>query len=144
MSQERCRQLIESRLEQWAAINDIRVCFQKMRFAPPPLDKPERYRHLRCFQLPARTITEDLEGTHKLFSGVFAINIITPKFRGPAEPARIVAKLDALFPMNLLIIGGSGFELTIVSPLTESAIVEGDADDTTPTSFVYEARTISS
>lgn len=141
MSQLRCRQLIESRIAQWAELNDIRVAFQKQSFTAPPIDKPEQYSHIRCFQLPATTDTEDLEGTHKVYRGVFAMNIITAKGRGPAEAGRIVAELDGLFTMNLLLTATDGFECSVVSPLTESSIIEGDVDDTTPTSFEYEART---
>ncbi|HEY0684763.1 MAG TPA: phage tail terminator-like protein [Steroidobacter sp.] len=141
MSQIRCRQLIESRLAQWAELNDIKVGYQKQTFTPPPIDKTDQYRHIRCFQLPARTGTEDLEGTHKVYRGVFAINVITPKGRGPAEAGAIVAQLEDLFPTNLLLTAADGFECNIVSPLTESAVIEGDVDDTTPTSFEYEART---
>lgn len=141
MSQLRCRQLIEARLQQWAELNDIKVGYQKKKFTRPPIDKPDQYRHIQCFQLPARTDAEDLEGTHKVYRGVFAMNVITPKGRGQAEAGAIVAQLDDLFPMNLPLTAADGFECSIVSPLSESAIVEGDVDDTTPTSFEYEART---
>lgn len=142
MTQLRCRQLIEARLEQWALINDIPLGVQSKLFKKPPLDKPDQYRHILGFQLPGRTVTEDMEGTHELFPGVYAINIITPKYRGPAEGGRIVGQLKGLFKANLDLTAEDGFTVTIVSPLTDSAIIEGDVDDTTPTSFEYQARTI--
>jgi hypothetical protein len=136
------RQLIESRLQTWAESNDIPVAFQKKNFTPPPLTNPDAYTHIRCFLLPASTGSNDLAGAHRVYRGVFAMNIITAKGGGAARGGTVSRMLNDLFSLNLRLSATDGFTVQIVTPVSEFQLIEGDTDDTLPTSFQYEAHEI--
>lgn len=138
------RQLLESRLLTWAEANDIRVAFQGQSFTPPVLSpsNPDGYTHIRNFLLPASTGSDDLAGAHRVYRGVCANNIITAKGGGAARSGMIAGMLADIFTLNLRLAANDGFTVQIVTPLSEAQLIEGDVDDTLPTSFQYEAHEI--
>ncbi|WP_010486933.1 phage tail terminator-like protein [Pseudomonas sp. S9] len=138
MSQSLIRQLFESRLASWAAarVPSIRVAYQDVEFTPA---SGEIY--LRCFVLPSSTGSEDLEGVHKIYVGVWQVNIVTPSGSGMGAAESLAAELQALFPNNLPLTSGS-FTVSVRTPLSIAQGLPDGLNTITPTSLTYRADTI--
>ncbi|MEE4465711.1 phage tail terminator-like protein, partial [Azotobacter chroococcum] len=110
MSNRLIRSLYEQRLAAWAAARSLPVAWQNVPFTPPASGI-----YLRAFLLPADTDSLDLEGAHRLYTGVFQISIVAPNGNGSGDAEQPAADLDAEFPQNLRLTSGA-FAVQIVSP----------------------------
>lgn len=111
----------------------LRVAFEDTVFTP---NSGETY--LRCFTLPARTASNDLEGIHRLYTGVWQVNIIKPSNGGAGTASAIADELEALFPQNLQLIDGT-FMVAVNEPMGPGPlIIEGNIS-TIPVSCRYRA-----
>lgn len=104
MSTTKVRKLFETRLKNWASARSpaLRVAFEDVAFTP---NAGETY--LRCFTLPARTGSDDLQGIHRLYTGVWQVNIVKPSNGGVGSLSAIADELETLFPQNLQLTDGS-------------------------------------
>ncbi|WP_313398196.1 phage tail terminator-like protein [Stenotrophomonas sp.] len=134
MSNKLCRQVIESRLAAWAAAQTpaLPVAWQNVRFTEPAGT------YLRAFLLPADTGSDDLAGVHRLYRGVYQINVCAPINAGPGEAEKVAAELAALFPNNLQL-PATDLTLQVISPVSAGASAQPEDRYVLPVSFRYRA-----
>ncbi|WP_440466874.1 phage tail terminator-like protein [Pseudomonas sp. YH-1] len=139
MSQKTIRALYEGRLKTWAAARApaLRIAYQNVPFDPPADGKT----YLRCFLLPADSDSEDLEGVHEAFFGVFQISIVTKSGTGTGEAGGIADELRTLFPNNLPL-SKSAFTVFIRTPCSQGPAIQDSDIITIPVSFEYRADVI--
>jgi hypothetical protein len=97
--------------------------------------------YLRAFLLPAITGSNDLAGQHRVYRGVYQINVVAPIGLGPGAVEGIADELAALFPLNLRMTV-AGFAAQVIAPVTAA---QGGQDESTfvlPVSFQYRADTV--
>ncbi|MDG9780267.1 phage tail terminator-like protein [Metapseudomonas otitidis] len=138
MSNKLIRAMLEKRLKDWAAARSptIRVAYEGL-----PFDPGAGETYLRSFVLPATTGSEDLEGAHRRYEGVWQVSVITPSGDGAIVKALgIEDELAALFTNNLKMTK-SGFDIYIRSPMASSAPIVDSMNTTLPISCRYRADT---
>ena len=142
MSDAIIRQILEGRLKTWADARSpaLKVAWQNKKFDPPSTT------YLRAFLLPARTRSLDVAGKHRVYTGVFQVDIVTPANAGSADPGSITAELDTLFPVVNGDGGGrytaSGITVSVTLPITQGSALPGTGTSITPTYFQYRADVI--
>lgn len=135
--------MLEIRLKAWADARGLPLQLKNQDFTPPNNAKAEDNQYLRAFLLPAQTVNLFLDGTHKLYRGVFQIDVVTPRGIGSAAAIAVIAGLIVLFPTNLRLTNLEGFTVQQLSPLSEGPGLEGASDYIAPLSFTYRADTVS-
>lgn len=83
MSKRQIRTAFESRLNAWANSQSpaIPTAWENISFTPA---KP----YLRAFLVPASTDSIDLEGKHRMYTGIFQVNIVGEPGKGPPRSRR--------------------------------------------------------
>ncbi len=135
MSHKIIRSLFEMRLAAWAAEHGLRVAYQAVSFTPEP---DETY--LSAFTLPAGTNTDTLAGDHRVYTGVFQINVVTPVGNGTGDAEGLVDKLGDLFPAFLRL-KRDDFEVMVLTPVEPGPPITGDTTQTVSASFQYRSDT---
>jgi hypothetical protein len=135
MSHKIIRSLFEMRLAAWAADRGLRVAYQGVNFTPA---SDETY--LSAFMLPAGTNTETLAGDHRVYTGVFQINVVTPVGNGTGDAEGLVDELAELFPAFLRLMQDT-FEVIVMTPVEPGPPITGDTTLTVSASFQYRADT---
>ena len=136
MSNKKCRQAIEARLNTWAAARSpaLQIAWENKPFTAPTGT------YLRATLLPADTGSDDLAGAHRRYMGVYQIDVMAPISTGPGAAEGIVDELATLFPLNLQITV-TGLMLQVISPVTAAHGAQ-DADRyVLPVWFSYRADT---
>ncbi|MDV7209906.1 DUF4128 domain-containing protein [Azotobacter beijerinckii] len=133
MSNRLIRSLYEQRLASWAAARSLQVAWQNVPFTPPATGI-----YLRAFLLPANTDSLDLEGAHRLFTGIFQVSIVAPNGKGSGAAEQLAVDLDALYPNNLRLASGD-FSVQIITPCSQGPAIPGDISYMIPVSFTYRA-----
>lgn len=138
MSNKLCRRAIETRIATWAAARApaLAVAFENVAFTPV-----QGSPYLRVFLLPSDTDSSDLAGSHRLYHGVYQVNIVAPSAGGPGVAEGIEDEIAALFPLNLRI-AVPGLTVQVSSPVTASSGVSDPTGYIVPVSFQYRADTI--
>jgi hypothetical protein len=138
MSDRLIRAAFESRLNTWANERNpkLPIAFEDVAFTPPT----DGGTYLQAFLLPARTDSQDLEGVHTAFFGVFQVSIVTAAGNGRGAASAIADELRTVFPNNLDLTQG-GLTVYVRSPLSTASAIAGDTTTTMPTSFQYRADT---
>lgn len=136
MSQKAIRALYEGRLNTWAKarVPALPVAFQNAAFT-----KPSTGSYLRAFLLPNDTDSRYLEGTDRVYMGVFQVSIVAPLNGGPAVAEGILSELDALFPAYLDLT--STLKVTTITPLSAAPAQQEPDAYVIPASFSYRATT---
>ena len=96
--------------------------------------------YLRAFTLPAVTGSNTLGGDHRLYQGVFQINIVAPSGKHRTEASGIVDELAALFPLNLRI-PRAGLVSLVMTPVAPGPGIPDGNTFTVSASFQYRADT---
>ena len=135
MSTKLIRSLYEQRLAMWAAARSLPVAWQNVPFTPPASGI-----YLRAFLLPATTDSLDIEGAHRLYTGVFQVSTVAQSGQGSGAAEQIAADLAELFPLNLRLTSGS-FIVQILSPCSRGPAVQDGSSYMIPVSFRYRADT---
>jgi len=135
MSHKIIRSLFEMRLAAWAADRELRVAYQGVNFTP---NSDETY--VSAFVLPAGTSTETLAGDHRVYTGVFQINVVTPVGNGTGDAEGLVDELAELFPAFLRL-KQDDFEVIVLTPVEPGPPITGDTTLTVSASFQYRADT---
>lgn len=127
----------ESRLLAWARarVPKLKVVAENETYTPTAGET-----YLRAFTLPAVTASNTLSGDHRLYTGVFQVNIITPSGKYRTEASGIVDELAALFPLNLRIERG-GLVALVMTPVAPGPGIPDGNTFTIPASFQYRADT---
>lgn len=133
MTQKRIRSLLESRLATWAATKSLPVAYQGAKFSPPVT------RWLRATLLPANTDSQFIEGTDRVYRGVWQMSLFVPAGSGSGDAETLVAELETLYPNNLRLTV-SAFVLQTLTPLSAGRAVEEPDWYSIPMSLQYEAR----
>lgn len=137
MSHKQIRSLYEQRLAGWAEAREptLRVAYQNAAFTP---NDDETY--LQVYLLPALTASNTLAGDHHLYTGTFQVSVITPSGGGEGAAEGIVVELAELFPVNLRI-SRDGFEVLVLTPVSQGPAVPNGTTQSVSASFTYRADT---
>lgn len=135
MSHKIIRSLFEQRLTEWAAARKLRIAYQGVRFNPDP---DETY--LAAFTLPAGTSANTLAGDHRVYTGVFQVNIITPAGNGAGDAEGLADELAELFPVYLRL-SQADFRVMVLTPVEPGPAVQADNTLSVSASFQYRADT---
>jgi hypothetical protein len=133
MSHQIIRRIYEQQLATWAAPRGWRIAYQGVAFEP---GDDETY--LRAFTLPAGTDTQTLEGTDRVYTGVFQISVVAPAGNGTGDVEGLVDDLDDLFPTFLRLQQGD-FEVMVLTPVEPGPAIVDDTTLTVSASFQYRA-----
>lgn len=138
MSEKIIRSIYEARLAAWAAAHSpaLKVAYENVDFTPPA----DGSTYLRCFLLPANTDSQDLQGIHEAFLGVFQVNIVAKAGAGLGAAKGIADELRALFPNNLRLTK-SGLTVQSISPCSQGPAQQDTNTATVPVWFNYRADT---
>lgn len=138
MSTEAVRSILETRLSVWAAgrSEPLRVAWENAAFKP---SQGETY--LRAFLLPAQTLSEDLQGAHRGYVGIFQVSIVRPVGTGRGPALGIAAELNQLFPVNGRYTSGA-VTVQIITPASAGPGIQEPESFAAPVSLQYRADTI--
>lgn len=140
MSHRIVRTMLEAQLTTWAKARTpaLRVEYQGQPFKPS-VDEV----YLRAFLLPASTNSITLEGTDRVFIGVFQVSVVAPAGKGTGMAEGVSEELEQLFPNGLRLSKGA-LDLITLTPLEVGPAIIADTTLTIPTSFQYRAEIDSS
>ncbi|MEW7854798.1 MULTISPECIES: DUF4128 domain-containing protein [Pseudomonas] len=132
------RSLFEKRLKAWAdaRIPKLPIAFENVPFTAPT----DGSAYLKAFLLPGDTDSEDLEGRHTSYRGVFQVSVVTKAGNGRGSDGLIAEELQALFPNNLEL-SKSGFSVFVRSPMATASALQSDTTSTLPLRLTYRADT---
>lgn len=135
MSTKLVRQLFETRLATYMAarVPALRINFEDVAFTPLAGET-----YLRCFTLPSRTDSVDLEGKHRLYTGIWQVSIVKPSNGGLGVAYGIVDELEMLFPVNLQLTSGS-FVVSVITPMGPGPLITDTNTSTIPVYCTYRA-----
>lgn len=131
------RAVLEQRLHAWNAtrLEPLAIVSQNSRATPG-----ETY--LAVFLLPVGVRSQDLEGTHRVYEGIFQINIVTPAGEGPGLAEDLIQELGTLYPVNLRLIGEEATVTTIITPMSPGSSISEPNAYTQPVSCQVRSDTI--
>ncbi|PVZ56565.1 hypothetical protein C9422_18765 [Pseudomonas sp. B1(2018)] len=140
MSDRIIRSLFEARLKTWATarVPALPIAYEDVAFTPPADGSP----YLRPFLLPANPTSEDLEGKHTAYRGVFQVSVVTKAGEGRGAAGLIADEIAALFPNNLDLTK-TDFTVYVRSPMATASARQDDTTTSLPLSFTYRADTAS-
>lgn len=138
MSHATIRKIYEARLQAWAAarVPSLRIAYQGVKFDP---QTGETY--LAAFTLPASVDSQDLQGAHRLYLGIFQVSIVVPAGKGAGAAEAIADELAALFPLNLRLTR-DGMTVMVYTPVEPGPGIPEANTYTVPVSFRYRSDTI--
>ena len=138
MSDKIIRSLFEGRLKTWATarVPALPSAYEDVSMTPPADGSP----CLRAFLLPANTTSEDLEGKHTAYRGVFQVSIVTKAGIGRGTAEGIADEIAALFPNNLGLTKTT-FTVYVRAPMSAGSPQQGDTTTALPLSIQYRADT---
>jgi len=136
MSKRQIRTAFESRLNAWANSQStaIPIAWENIGFTP---SKP----YLRAFLVPASTDSIDLEGKHRMYTGIFQVNIVGEPGNGPPQVEKIAEDLDKEFPLNMRMAVTDGVVL-VYSPMNQGPAMQEADSYTLPVWWRYRMDTI--
>lgn len=138
MSDKIIRSLFEGRLKTWATarVPPLPIAYEEVPFTPPADGSP----YLLAFVLRANLTSEDLEGKHIAYRGVFQVSVVTKSGIGRGLAEQIAEEVEALYPNNLALTK-TGFTVYVRSPMSMASAQPSDTTITLPVSFTYRADT---
>ncbi|KPY83734.1 phage tail terminator-like protein [Pseudomonas syringae pv. tagetis] len=127
----------ESRLLAWAKARakQLKVVVENETYSPATGET-----YLRAFTLPSVTGSNTLSGDHRVYVGVFQVNVITPSGKYRTEASGIVDELAALFALNLRITR-AGLVALVMTPVAPGPGIQDENAFTIPASFQYRSDT---
>lgn len=137
MSHEKIKRLFEIELNTFALSQTppLRVSYKNVKFTPKVGEV-----YLRSEIMPAVTDSLTLSGDHKLYVGLYSIDVVVPLNIGTKKATDIAESLNQLFALNKLY----GSKPLVVQQIKPLYIPEGDVEDTVyvlPTHFRYRCDT---
>ncbi|PIB40688.1 hypothetical protein AOA59_27055 [Pseudomonas sp. 2822-15] len=138
MSDRIIRKLFEGRLKAWADARPtkLQIAYEDVAFTPPANGAA----CLKAFLLPGNTDSEDLEGKHTSYRGVFQVSVVTASGVGRGAAELIADEIAALFPNNMALTEAD-FAVFVRSPMATAGAIQGDTSTSLPLSFQYRADT---
>jgi len=134
MSKARIRAAFESRLKTWseAQAPQIQVAWENKKLTPLPGP------FARAYLIPARTVSNDLGGIGRSYSGVFQVSLYMPVGFSAGAGEALEASLDAAFPVEDAL-GDDQFLIYITSPMSAAPALEEADRYVIPVSCMYRA-----
>jgi len=129
------RAVLEGRLASWATTNTLGVAWENAQF------EPDGSTYVRAYMLPAETLSQDLKGDHRAYTGVFQVSIYSPINEGPGGAYALVDSLNTQFPMNGRYTSGS-ITVQIIKPVSAGPAQQEDSYYIVPVSIGYRCDTI--
>lgn len=122
MMQSQIRAALEVRLNAFAKEEGLSIAWEGKTF------KPKRGQfYLRVFVIPAASDSGDLAGRHRLYRGVFQVDLVMVSGTGMGDIERRAAQIIAYFPKNLRLPIESGFvQLTSVMSMGPKIVNGGN------------------
>lgn len=96
MMQSQIRAALEIRLDAFAKEEELPIAWEGRAFKPVAGQS-----HLRAFVMPATSDSNDLAGQHRLYRGVFQVDLVMVSGAGMGDIERKAAQIIAHFPKNL-------------------------------------------
>jgi hypothetical protein len=126
----------ETRLKAWAAARTppLPVSYENQSFTTPADGK-----YLVAWLLPTRTGNEMLADAHRVFEGIFQVNVVRPRDEGAVIARQIKDEIDALYP-SAFVYGGITINMT--APMGAVTGIPADGTYTLPVSGKYRVDTI--
>lgn len=133
------RALIETRLSDWAANNELPVAWENVAFTPPTdAANGDPLAYLKFNLLPAQTRSDDISGNLRAWIGVAQITVFVPSGAGPAAAESWIKQLDALYPASQYIVGTT-LSVLIRTPVSAGNGYNDESYYAVPVSFEYRA-----
>ncbi|MDU8441456.1 phage tail terminator-like protein, partial [Pseudomonas syringae pv. actinidiae] len=82
--------------------------------------------------------TDTLSGDHRVYTGLFQINVVTSAGNGTGEAEGIVDDIASLFPAYLRL-KQDAFEVLVLTPVEPGPPITGDTTLTVSASFQYRS-----
>lgn len=138
MSDKIIRSLFEGRLKTWATarVPPLPIAYEDVSMTPPADGSP----YLQAFLLPATPDSQDLEGKHTAYRGIFQVSVVTKAGIGRGTAEGIADEIAALFPNNLGLTKTT-FTVYVRAPMSTGSAQPGDTTTTLPLSIQYRADT---
>lgn len=138
MSDLKIRQCFETRLAAWSAarVPPLPIAYEDRAFTPPA----DGASYLMAFLLPANAISDDLEGAHTGYAGLFQVSVVTKSGVGRGVAGLIAEEIADLYPNNLQL-SKAGFSVFVRSPMLSAPTISGETTNTLPLRFQYRADT---
>lgn len=109
MSDKTIRAALEGRLATWAATQSLTVQYQNAPIAQPSGT------YLRAWYMPATRASQDVQGVHVLYSGIFQIDVVGVENVGTGTVATVVENIAGQFTNSLSITSGA-LTIRIIGP----------------------------
>jgi hypothetical protein len=128
------RQAFEARLKAWAdaRVPPLPVAWQNVAFDPPAGT------YLESFLLPAGKLSRSLDGSVKVYRGVFQVTVVLPAGTGPGAAEAIESELETLFAESAPMQQGS-LRIHVTSPMSSSPAIQREERYAVPVSAAYTA-----
>lgn len=130
MTQARIRSAFEAALQTWATGAGVAVAWEAVKFTPSGT-------YVRANLLPAATVSLDLLGKHRRYSGIFQVTVIAQDGRGLGAAEALLASLETAFPHTGKFTA-SGLTVQIVRPMSSASPFIADGEVALPCSFRYQ------
>lgn len=137
MSKALVRRGFEAALETWAAAQNpaLQVAWENVPFTPPA------GAYVSVNIIPAPTQSNTLDRVHRVYTGIFQVNLHMPAGTGPAAAETLAASLAAAFPINTPIVV-SGLRINLLTPMSDAAAIQDAGRYVVPVSCQYRADTV--
>jgi len=137
MSNAKVRAGFETRLSAWALAQapPIPIAYENKTFTPPAAA-----RYIRAFLLPAQTASDDMDGDHRAYVGVFQASLYMPVGVGAGSSEALAEAICALFPKQTEIVS-SGLTIWLTRPMSIGPSLPGTTHYMVPISCSYRADT---
>jgi hypothetical protein len=131
------RAVLEQRLRTWNAsrLEPLALVWQNS-----PETPGETY--LAVYLLPVGVRSFDLEGAHRVYEGIFQINIVTRAGEGSGDAEDLLQELSTLFPVNLRLVGENDVVVIITTPMSPGGSTSEANAYTQPVSCQVRSDTI--
>lgn len=128
---------LEVRLLAWAKARakPLKVAVENEVYSP---GAGETY--LRAFTLPAVTDSSTLAGDHRVYVGMFQVNVVAPAGKYRTVACDIVDELAAVYPLNMRIPRGP-LIVKVMTPVAPGPGIPDGNTFTVPASFQYRSDT---
>lgn len=133
------RQVLESRLQEWAEerTSPLNVVYENVILENE--NKPNQYIEVKL--IPSKNKSESLDGLHETLAGVFVARVYTKKHYGPANAEQIAQEIKELFPCDLRLVSG-GITIIIDEPVMIKESTPTDRNYIVPVLITYRSDVI--
>lgn len=133
MSEVLIRRAFETRLGTFAEAQGLPVSWENVALNPQPTGP-----YLRCFLLPARATSRTLDRLHRMFTGIFQVDVCMPTNTGPAAADAVITGLESIYLPQVQFVE-SGLRIVVVEPISRGPAIPVADRFIVPCSIQYRA-----